>query len=342
MEQQQKQQPPSPELIFNLMNAFSQSDVLKGALELEFFTAIAEGNSTVEAIAKRCKASPRGIRILADYLTVTGLLTKNDGKYGLTADSAMFLDKNKPSYLGTAVRFLMAPEMRKGFEDIAAVVRKGGTVTLQDGTISEENPIWVEFAKGMMPLMMPPAMAIPEIIGAAHSAKWRVLDIAAGHGIFGIMLATRNPNAEIVALDWPAVLNVAEENARKFGVIDRWKKLPGDATGIDFGAGYDIVLMTNFLHHFDVPTCEKILKKAHAALNRGGRVVTLEFVPNEDRVSPPIPAKFSMIMLAGTPAGDAYTFGELDRMFKNAGFSRSERHDLPGYPGTIIVSHAQG
>jgi SAM-dependent methyltransferase len=338
MEQQQKM--PSPELIFNLMNAFAQSDVLKGALELEFFTAIAEGNSTVDALAKRCNASPRGIRILADYLTVTGLLTKSESHYSLTPDSATFLDKNKPTYLGTAVRFMMAPDIRKGFEDIAGTVRKGGTVTPQEGTVSEENPIWVEFAKGMVPLMMPPAMAITEIIGATQATKCKVLDIAAGHGIFGIMIATRNPNAEVVALDWPAVLNVAAENAAKFGVANRWRKLPGDANKIDYGSGYDIVLMTNFLHHFDVPTCEKILKKAHAALNPGGRVVTLEFVPNDDRVSPPTPAKFSMVMLAGTPSGDAYTFKELDKMFKNSGFSRSERHDLPGYPGTIIVSHA--
>lgn len=338
--EQQHQKAPSPEIIFNAMNAYAESAVFKGAVELDFFTAIAEGNSTVEAIAKRCNASQRGIRILADFLTVMGLLTKDAGYYKLTADSAMFLDKNKPSYLGTALRFLMAPDLRKGFDDVAGTVRKGGTITAGDGTVSPENPIWVEFARGMAPLMMPPAQAIPEIIGASSAAQCKVLDIAAGHGMFGIMLAARNPKAEIVAVDWPAVLNVAAENAQKFGVADRWKKLPGDAFGVDFGSNYDVVLVTNFLHHFDPPTNEKFLKKVRAALKPGGRAVTLEFVPNEDRVSPPTPAKFAMIMLAGTPSGDAYTFPELDRMYKNAGFSRSERHDLPGYPGTIIVSQA--
>jgi SAM-dependent methyltransferase len=334
-----EQKPPNPEVIFNAMAAYQHSAVLKGALDLEFFTAIAEGNTTVHEIAQRCKASERGTRILADYLTVMGLLTKTEGKYGLTPASAMFLDKRKPSYLGTAAQFMMAPDLTKGFVDIAGAVRKGGTVVPNEGTIAAENPLWVDFARGMMPLMMPAAQAIPDIIGAASGQSCKVLDIAAGHGIFGIMLATKNANAEIVALDWPNVLQVAEENARKFGVGSRWKKLPGDALSLDYGSGYDIVLLTNFLHHFDPPTCVKLMKKAYAALKPGGRVVTLEFVPNSDRISPPVPAMFPMVMLAGTPSGDAYTFAELEGMFKDAGFSKSEPHSLPGLPQTVIVSH---
>src|SRR5437763_11159619 len=110
----------------------------------------------------------------------------------------------------------------------------------------------------MAPMMMPAAQAIPEILGASGAAHCKVLDIAAGHGIFGIIMANKNPNAEIVAVDWPMVLQVAEENANKFGVGSRWKKLAGDAFTVDYGSGYDVVLLTNFLHHFDVPTCEKL------------------------------------------------------------------------------------
>ena len=100
--QQQEQQHPSPESIFNCLNAYQQSACLKGAIDLEFFTAVAEGNTSVSALAKRCAASERGIRILADYLTVLGLLTKKDGAYGLTIDTATFLDKHSPAYIGGA------------------------------------------------------------------------------------------------------------------------------------------------------------------------------------------------------------------------------------------------
>jgi 2-polyprenyl-3-methyl-5-hydroxy-6-metoxy-1,4-benzoquinol methylase len=337
---QQQQKNPSPEQIFDLLFAYQRSATLKGAIDLEFFTAVAEGNTTVGAIAKRCRASERGIRILADNLTVLGLVTKDGSNYSLTTDTALFLDKRSPAYIGSAANFLMDREITKGFDDIAGAVRAGGTVIPNSGTISTENPVWVEFAKSMGTMMMPNAQAIPEIAGAGGAPKWKVLDIAAGHGMFGIMMAAKNPNAEIVALDWPMVLQVAEDNAKKFGIADRWKKLPGDALTLDYGTGYDIVLLTNFLHHFDPATNEKLMKKVHSALKPDGRALTLEFVPNEDRVSPPVPATFSMVMLATTPSGDAYTFPEFDRMFKNAGFKKSDVHDLPGLPERLIVSHA--
>jgi len=208
-----------------------------------------------------------------------------------------------------------------------------------EGTVAPENPIWVEFARSMAPLMMIPAEAIAQIVGGDTVRKCRVLDIAAGHGLFGITIARHNAQAEIVALDWASVLEVAKENARKAGIESRYATIPGSAFEADFGGGYDIVLLTNFLHHFDIPTCEALLKKVHTALAPGGRAVTLEFVPNDDRVSPPEAAFFSLIMLGSTPHGDAYTFAEFDRMFCNAGFARSEHIRPEQTPESVIVSY---
>ena len=147
--------------------------------------------------------------------------------------------------------------------------------------------------------------------------------------MFGIAFAKNSPQAEIVALDWAPVLDVAKENARNAAVSDRYRTIEGSALDVEYGSGYDLVLLTNFLHHFDMATCEALLRKVRAALADGGRALTLEFVPNEDRISPPEAAGFSMMMLAGTPSGDAYTFSELERMFSNAGFARSEIYPLP-------------
>ncbi len=212
-----------------------------------------------------------------------------------------------------------------------------GTVPPQSNTVSEENPVWEEFARAMVPMMAMPAQAIADILGGATAGPQRVLDIAAGHGIFGITIAQRNPQAEIVAVDWPRVLTVATENAAAMGVAARHSTVAGDAFTVDWGGGYDVALVTNFLHHFDVPTCKTFLGKVHASLNEGGRVVILEFVPNEDRVSPPIPAAFAMLMLAGTESGDAYTMPELTSMLEAAGFHGVTRHDLQG-PETVIVA----
>jgi hypothetical protein len=96
------------------------------------------------------------------------------------------------------------------------------------------------------------------------------------------------------------------------------------------------VLLPNFLHHFDPETCEGLLARVAAALAPGGRVVTVEFVPDEGRVTPPRAAMFSLVMLCSTPAGDAYTFAELEAMFRRAGLSRSELR-VPGPAGPQVV-----
>ena len=134
------------------------------------------------------------------------------------------------------------------------------------------------------------------------------------------------------------MLEVAKENARNAAVSDRYSTIEGSAFDVEYGSGYDLVLLTNFLHHFDTATCETLLRKVRAALADGGRALTLEFVPNEDRISPPEAAGFSMIMLGGTPSGDAYTFSELG-MFSNAGFARSEIRPLPPSIEQLVISH---
>jgi len=168
----------------------------------------------------------------------------------------------------------------------------------------------------------------------------KVLDIAAGHGLFGIEIAKQNPEAHVTGLDWAPVLRVALENARKAGVLDRYDMLAGSAFDVEFGGPYDAVLLTNFLHHFDQATCVGLLKKVRAALKPGGRAATLEFVPNEDRVSPPMPAAFSLVMLTSTEAGDAYTMKELRAMYEAAGFRDVIGHPIPMSPHTVVIGTA--
>jgi 2-polyprenyl-3-methyl-5-hydroxy-6-metoxy-1,4-benzoquinol methylase len=331
-------QQPSPQLFFQTINAYQRTEALKAAIELDVFTAIGEGNSTAAEIAGRCKTSERGMRVLCDFLSIMGFLNKDGGRYSLTPDSAMFLDKRSPAYLGCAIDFISSPVLTDAFKNFAAAVRKGGTTMTDGGTIAPENPIWVKFARAMAPMMALPAQLTAQLVDPAADRKLKILDIAAGHGLYGLAFAKNNAQASIVALDWPNVLEVAKENARNVGVTDRYSTIEGSAFDVDYGTGYDLVLLTNFLHHFDPPTNETLLRKVHAALAEGGRAVTLEFVPNEDRISPPEAAAFSVQMLGGTPAGDAYTFPELERMFSNAGFARSEMHELPPSIQRAVIS----
>lgn len=332
-------QPPSPAIVFETLNAYQRANALRGAIELDLFTAIAEGNAAVATIAARIGASEKGVRVLCDILSVVGFLTKQDGHYGLSPESAAFLNRHSPGYIGSAAGFLCDPRFTSGFNDIAALVRKGATLTRPEGEVEETNAIWIEFARSMGALMRMPAELLATAIGADSGERWKVLELAAGHAMFGITVAKHNPNAHIVAVDWTPVLKVAEENAVRHGVADRFSTIPGSALEVDLGSGYDVVLIPNFLQILDVESIRRLLPKILAALAPGGRAVTLGFITNEDRISPSGDAAFGLIALAMTAGGDAYTFAEYEKMFRDAGFSRSELDQLRPMPQRIIVSY---
>lgn len=237
--------------------------------------------------------------------------------------------------MGAAIQFLLAPHTRQRWQKLTDSVRQGGTAG--DHGLDPNDPMWVDFAHGMAAMMQMPAQLLAEAVNADHPHPSKVLSLAAGHGIYEITVAKQNPQAEVWAVDWPNVLEVAKKNAAAAGVADRYHTIPGSAFEVSFGDGYDLALVTNFLHHFDIETCTSLMRKVQAALKPGGRAAILEFVPNDDRVSPPVPAGFSLVMLAGTPSGDAYTFAQYQQILKNAGFHSSENRPLsPTFSNVVI------
>lgn len=330
---------PDPSRIFDVLTAFQQTMAMKGAIELEIFTHIADGAATAAEIGKRCEAAERGVRILCDYLAIQGFLHKVDGRYELTGDSALFLNKRSPAYMGSMAKFLTDQSAQDNFRDVAAAVRKGGTIRAEHAHMEPDNPIWVEFARSMAPMAAMEGRAVAEIVGGTDSPM-KVLDIAASHGLYGIHIALKNPSAQIVGVDWKNVLPVALENAERMGVGSRYSTIPGSAFEVDFGSGYGLVLLPNFLHHFDRDTNIALLKKIRAAMEPEAMLAIVEFVPNPDRVTPRTSAAFSLIMLTATEAGDAYTFAEFEDMLQEAGFQQSRVQDLEPSPQQLILARA--
>jgi hypothetical protein len=253
--------------VFDAFTGYQRTAALRAAIDIGLFTAVGSGANTLAEMAERCSAAERGVRALANRLVVDGFLTKDGERYGLTPEAAVFLDGSSPAYIGTMMKFLTAPMITAAFDSLTDAVRRGGTAVDADGSIAPEHPVWVEFARSMAPAAALTAEAVAALLGPIRGT---VLDVAAGHGLFGITLARHNPEARIVALDWPAVLEVAEENARKAGVAERVTRLPGSAFDVDLGNGHAVVLVTNFLHHFDLPTCETFLGRVKKSLAPAG------------------------------------------------------------------------
>lgn len=333
---QDRKERPSPDKFFQTMVAYQRTAALKAAIDLDLFTSIAEGQATASALATKVHGTERAVRMLCDSLVALGFFTKTGNRYGLTTDSAAFLDRNSPMYAGSARNFLASSFVVDSFRDLAAVVRSGRPLSDQPFAEEDEHAAWAAFARDMAPLAYTVAQETAKLF--AQDSAIKVLDVAAGHGMFGIAIAQLNPRATIVALDWPSVLAIAEQNAKRFAISERYYLLHGDALAVDLGAEFDAVVMPNVMHLWDRPTNVRFLKKVHAALEPKGRLVIIDFVPNEDRVSPQVPALFALNMLANTTAGDVYTVSEHRAMLRQAGFPDCQIRQLPPTPHTAVVA----
>ncbi len=331
---------PSPQLFFDTIIAYQKAGALKAAIDLALFTHIGKAAVTAPQLAKSCQCPERGIRILSDNLTIMGFLEKSGSTYKLTPSSALFLDRNSPAYIGDAAKFLQAPSITEAFSDLAATVRRGRVHTSERGTTEPNHPAWVEFARSMGPMMAATAKGAADVSALPTDRDTRVLDISASHGAYGIAFAKKYPRARIVALDWEPVIAVTEENAKAAGIANRFSKIVGSAFTVELGHDYDAVLVPNFLHHFNQAECTAFLKRVHTAMRPGGQVVLVEFVPNDDRVTPPSAAGFSLVMLGSTPEGDAYTFPEYQKMLGAAGFRDASLHPLPPSMENAVIAMA--
>ena len=322
--------------IFDIAVAYQKTAALIAAVKLDIFTVIGSETMSLDDLVFRTDASRRGLRILCDYLAVLSLLKKHDSHYSLTPIARTFLDESSPFARGKIVDFVAAPEMIDlFFWDPVSYVRNGGSTGLAN--VSPDHPIWVRYAKAMAPYATANAKRVAAHVAAFSNPPHTVLDIAAGAGLYGIEVAKAVPDALITAVDWAPVLTAAKANVEAAGVADRFRMVAGSAIELDWGCDFDLILLPNFLHLFDFDTCASLLCKAKLSLAADGQALGVDFVPNEDRISPPIPAMFAFWMLATTPGGDAYTAHELEQLARSAGFRGVTTRSLAPAPESLII-----
>ncbi len=326
-----------PMAIMQMLQGAQVTGILSAALELNVFQKLAEGPLDARATAERLGCPERSTRILLDALAVLGLLAKNGATYALTPVASEYLVPGKPMFMGDIRGIFASSVFWSALPRLAEAVRKGGTI-MDAHAETPENPFWKSFADSSAAIAFPGSMVLDTILGdwIATKPKCRVLDIAAGSGIYGFTLA-KHPNVELTSLDWPNVLENTRGWAGRLGVdAKRVKYLPGSLFEVDYGGPYDLILLSHVYHHFDPPTCAALTKRVASALAPGGRIAVQDMV-YDTALANPGAAMFSMVMLMWTQKGESFTLADYTKWFAGAGLSSPQAHPSQGMPATWLI-----
>jgi SAM-dependent methyltransferase len=330
---------PNPERILRTMWDYAPPLIVAAAVKLRIFDFLAEQPRTEGELAAGTGASLRGIRSLLSGLVGLNFLAKETpDRYTLTPESSAFLVSGKPGYLGGM--FANAQNLVPAWLGLAETVRSGRPV---DALNQEEGAAFFkELVVSLFSMNLPAAQTLGKILGVGEAGKpLRILDLAAGSGVWGIGVAQASPLATVIAVDWPQVLETTRRFAAQAGMADRFSYIGGDLASVDFGDGYDIAILGHILHSEGERQSRELLRKTFGALVPGGTVAIAEFLVNDDRSGPPMGVIFGLNMLLRTEEGDTYSFPEIGRWLAQAGFLEPQRVD-PGGPASLILARKPG
>jgi ubiquinone/menaquinone biosynthesis C-methylase UbiE len=322
----------NPDPIFRVLLGYRAAAVVRAAIELDCFTAIAEGASTASTMAKSRGGTERSVRILLDAVAVAApkLLKKKGKGYALTPVSRRFLVRSSPAYIGQLMPLYGHRRMWDGFFDLPAAVKAGRSVMEKDAH-SADQEFWEDFARATARDAERKADRMVKLLGKTPGPA-RILDLACGSGMYGATFARRIPGSTLTLFDQANVL----AQTRKLVEVPA-TYVEGDLFRTDFGGPYDLVLASHVFHHFNPADCRALMAKMHAALAPGGRLVIQEFIPDERRTTNEQAVMFAVTMLVWTREGDAYCRSDYEKWLKQAGFRKVTFHPQPE-PGDVLIA----
>jgi hypothetical protein len=310
--------------------------VLETAIRHRVFDVLDAGAKTLSETAAATGASERGLRAVMNVLVGLGFLAKSGDTYSLTPESELFLVSTKPSFQGGVLKHASQHLIPK-FLHLSEVVGNGKpTISVnQEGDGSE---FFQGFVMDIFPLSYPPATVLGKHLALGNrGGTVKVLDLAAGSGVWGIALAQSAENVTVTAVDWSGVLPATQRSVERFGLAPRFEFLAGDLNSADFGSGYDVATLGHILHSEGEAKSRALLRKTFAALNSGGTIAIAEFLVNADRTGPVGSLMFAANMLVNTDEGDTFSFEEISTWLKEAGFTDARLLDAPG-PSPLVLA----
>jgi SAM-dependent methyltransferase len=332
-----KKKQVTPERLMQFGFAYAPPFIIGAAINNKVFDTLAGGAKTVEEVSKQTGASVRGLRLVMNALVGLELLRKDrQGKYSLTPESEAFLVSNKP---GTLAGFFPMNMKRliPLWLKLDEIVRTGNPGEARN----EEHPgteFFTELVENIIPMSYGSAQALGDHLKLAKAKDpVRVLDLAAGSGIWGIVLAQKSPRVHVTAVDWSGMIPTTKRITQKFGVAERFKFIEGDLLEADFSSGYDIATLGHILHSEGEKRSRQLLKKTFRSLKSGGTIVIAEWLVNDQRTEPLPSLMFAVNMLVNTEEGDTFSFNEIKSWLEEAGFRKARTLNAPG-PSPLVLA----
>ncbi len=312
-----------PELM-QTMGAFRESRVLLTAVELDIFTAVGTGAKPSEVAAK-LGTHPRSTESLLNALVAMGALTKQDGVFHNTADTARYLVAGSPEYERPALMHTV--QMWDSWDKLTDSVRRG-TAALAPRVESDDNEWTDSFIAAMHRNAATAAKRLVEAVGA--DGIQRLLDVGGGSGAYSIAFAQANRDLRAEVLDLAPVVPIAKKHIAEGELTDRVTTRVGDLRQDEFGKDYDLILLSAICHMLGPEENQDLFRRCYRALAPGGRLVVRDHLLDPDKTSPKPGALFALHMLVNTESGSAYSENEYRAWLAAAGFQKTERLDPSG------------
>ncbi len=323
--------------IQDTLYAFTRSQILFTAIDLDIFTHIARGADRLEVLVERLKQDERGLRLLLNGLVGIGFLqADSSGVYSLPADVAHFLVKPEASYIGGMVHH--CKWLYENWSMLTDAVQSGQPVGGAQ-SLAQLEIYFSELVKGLYVSNYPTAQKLASLleIGSGHQ-NLEVLDVAGGSAVWSIAMLEKDAGSQATLLDFPSVTHVAESYVSLHGLTDRFRYWPGDLETMDLnGARFDLVVMAHICHMLGPTATQKAFRKLLKTLKPGGRLVIVDFVPDDHRSKAGWPLIFGVNMLITTPEGDVFTNAEYSQWLKEAGFQKVSLKEIDTEVTAIIA-----
>lgn len=330
--------PLSPAKIMQLGVGFWGSKALLSAIELGLFTVLARGPRDAETLRLQLGLHPRSARDFFDALVALGMLRRTGTRYANTPETALFLDRNKSTYVGGILEMANA-RLYRFWGSLTEGLRTGKAQneakTGEDffGTLYADPRRLEGFLKAMTGLSIGTARVI------AKKVPWRqyrtFVDVGCAQGGVAVEIASAHKHLTGMGMDLPVVQPIFEAYAKTRGVDSRLRFVPGDFFKEPLPQA-DVIIMGHILHDWNLDEKMMLLRKAHAALPPKGALIVHEALIDDARKRNAFGLLMSLNMLIETHGGFDFTGADCRKWMKEAGFSRSRVEPLSG-PDSMVI-----